>query len=81
MSFEWPRIHKMEEWVEREMTDAVYDYVFEFYGVDELTELTPEQIEEIEAFRDEVSEYSPIQMGFSNLINMWESETWEEQND
>jgi len=81
MSFEWPRIHKMEEWVEREMTDTVYDYVFEFYGVDELTELTPEQIEEIEAFRDEVSEYSPIQMGFSNLINMWESETWEEQND
>ena len=81
MSFEWPRIHKMEEWVEREMTDAVYDYVFEFYGVDELTELTSEQIQEIESFRDDVSEYSPLQMGFSNLINAWESETWEAEND
>lgn len=80
MSFEWPKMYKIDEWVEREVTDAVYEYVFEYYGVDELTELTPEQINEVEGFRDRISDYSPMQWGFSNLINSWESETWEEQN-
>ena len=80
MSFEWPKMYKVDEWVEREVTDAVYEYVFEYYGVNEVTELTPEQINEVEGFRDGISDYSPMQWGFSNLINMWESETWEEQN-
>ena len=29
MSFEWPKMYKVDEWVEREVTDAVYEYVFE----------------------------------------------------
>ena len=76
MSFDWPRIHKWEENLEREITDSVWEYVCEFYGVEEISELTLEQIQEVEAFRDELNEYSPMQWGFSNVINHWESESW-----
>ena len=76
MSFDWPRIHKWEENLEREITDSVWEYVCEFYGVEEISELTLEQIQEVEAFRDELNEYSPMQWGFSNVIIHWESESW-----
>jgi hypothetical protein len=81
MSFDWPRIHKWEERIESDVTDSVYEYVMEHYGVDEIVELTEEQIKEVENFRDELNEYSPMQWGFSNLINHWESETWEAENE
>jgi len=81
MAFEWPRIHKWEDNIESQVTDAVFDYVMEFYGVEEITELTQEQIDEITAFREELNEYSPLQWGFSNLINHWENETWEEEDE
>jgi len=81
MSFEWRRIHKWEDNIESQVTESVYDYVFEYYGVTEVTELTEDQIKEIEDFRDELNEYSPMQWGFSNLINNWESEKWEEENE
>lgn len=72
MSFEWPRIHKWEENIEREVTDNVREYVLEFYGLDEIAELTEEQMNEVQAFRDELNEYSPMQWGFSNIYNEWE---------
>lgn len=81
MSFEWPRIHKWDENIENQVTDAVYEYVFEFYGVNEIGELTEEQINEVSGFRDEISEYSPMQIGFSNLVTHWDSETWEPEDE
>lgn len=81
MAFEWPRIHKWEDNIESQVTDAVFDYVMEFYGVEGITELTQEQIDELAAFREELNEYSPLQWGFSNLINHWENETWEEEDE
>lgn len=80
MSFEWNRMHKWEENIERDITDSVYEYVCEYYGIEEVTELTPEQLEEIEAFRDELNEYNLMQIGFSNLISHVESEHWEKEN-
>ena len=74
MSFEWSRIHKWEENIEHQVTESVYKYVLEYYGADEIEELSQEQIDEISAFRDELNEYSPMQIGFSNLINQWESQ-------
>lgn len=80
MAYEWPRIHKAEENIEMQVTDWVYEHVFEHFGVDEVTELTKEDIQEIESFRDELNEYSPMQWGYSNLINVWENETLEAEN-
>jgi len=72
MSFEWNRIYKWEENHERNITEDVFEYVLEYYGAEEIEELTQEQIDEISAYRDELNEYSIMQIGFSNLINQWE---------
>lgn len=81
MAFEWHRIHKWEDNIESQATDAVFDYVMEFYGVEEITNLTQDQIDEVTAFREDLNEYSPLQWGFTNLVNHWESETWEEEDE
>ena len=80
MSFDWLRIHKWEENIERNVTDSVYEYVCEHYSIDDVEELTEEQLAEVEAFRDELNEYSLMQIGFSNLINHVESIHWEKEN-
>jgi hypothetical protein len=81
MSFEWNRIHKWEDNIERDVTDAVYEYVRDYYDVDEIEDLTEEQIDEVRAFSDEHNEYSPMQIGFSNLFNEWEDLQWEKEHE
>jgi len=79
MSFEWPRMHKWEENIEREVTDGVEEHVMEHYSVDDIANLTKEQIAEIQTWREEhVSEYSPMNWGFSNVYHRWEEENYEE---
>jgi len=67
-------MYKWEENHERNITEDVYEYVLEYYGAEEIEELTQEQIDKISAYRDELNEYSIMQIGFSNLINQWESQ-------
>ena len=79
MSFEWNRIHKWEDNIEREVTDAVYEYVCEYYDIDDVEELTAEQVKELDVYRNEtLNEYSVMQIGFSNLINYWEDANYED---
>lgn len=74
MAFEWNRIHKWEENHERDITESVEQYIFEYYDVNDIEELSQEQIDEIEAWRSEnLHEYNIMQVGFSNLVNHWES--------
>ena len=80
-SFTWPRIHKWEENIEREITDSIWEYICEFYNVEEITDLTLEQIQEVEAFKDNLNKYSIMHLGFSNVINHWENENWETEYD
>jgi len=72
MAFEWHRSHKWEENIEREVTDGLIELIYEQYDVEEISELTEEQIDEIMAYREELNEYSPLQWAFSNVYNMWE---------
>jgi len=73
MSFEWNNMHGLEERIEGEITDSLYEAVCSFYEVDDVIDLTEEQLKEIEAFRDEhVHEYALVQVAFSNLISWWE---------
>ena len=75
MSYEWPRIHKVEDNFYMEISEVVWEQVSDHYGVDEIEELTEEQIAELEDFRtNELAEYSLLQAGYSNLINHWESQ-------
>ena len=41
--FNWPRIHKYEENFERDIIDSVYGYIFQYYGIEEIKQLTKEQ--------------------------------------
>ena len=77
MAFEWPKIYKVEEQIEQQSVDWVYEYVCEFYDVEDIEELTEEQINEIDKYRDGLSSYSVMQFGFSNIINQWESAQYE----
>lgn len=81
MSFEWNRIHKWEDNIEREITDSVFEYVCEYYGIDDVDDLTKDQLLDIIAFREELNEYSPMQIGFSNLINQIEDMFLESEDD
>ena len=74
MAFEWPKIYKSEEWFEQQATEWVFDYVCEFYDVEDIEELTELQIEEIVQYREYVlNAFSPMQLGFSNIISQWEN--------
>ena len=81
MSFEWNRIHKWEDNIEREVTDGVFEYVCEYYEVDDVNDLTKDQLLDIIEFREELNEYSPMQIGFSNLINHMEDMFLENEDD
>ena len=78
MAFEWNRIHKSEDYVDNIVSEIVFERVTEHYEVEDVIDLTQEQLEEIVYFREhELQEYSPLQRGFSDVINRWESENWE----
>ena len=74
MKFEWNKIHKYEENFEREIREAVEEYVLEFYDIESVGELTEEDISSITDFKNWIGEYSVMQIGFSELIAEWESE-------
>jgi len=75
MSYDWPRSHKVEDNLMMEINEIVYEHVLEHFGVDEIEDLSEEQIAEVETFRScQLGEYSVLQGGYSNLISMWESQ-------
>ena len=73
MSFEWNGVHKSDEHFSNEISESVNQFVFEYYKIEEIEELTREQIDELDHFRTKVlDERSVMQVGFSNLISGWE---------
>ena len=69
------KIHKWEESVEQQMTDWLFETICETYGVEEVTEVSKEQYDEIMKFyEDEVSEYSCTGIAFTNFMNQWDDE-------
>jgi len=82
MAFEWDRIYKWEENHERSITEDVEEYICEYYQIDHIDELTEEQVNDIDNFRNnDLSEYSVMQIGFSNVINAWEDADYEDNYD
>jgi hypothetical protein len=80
MAFEWNKIHKYEDNFEREIIESVDEYVFEYYGVEELEELTDNQVSEIETFASELNEYSVMQIGINNLMMRYEDVKYDREN-
>ena len=73
-NYTWHRVHKTEENLGHIIDEWVFDHVMEWFDVEDIADLTEEQIEEVDYFRsNELHEYSPLQWGFSSLCNLWES--------
>ena len=71
MAFEWNRMYKWEENHERNITEDVEEYICEQYNINHYTSMTPSQYAEVEAFWQEMHEYSIMRIGFSNVCNNW----------
>ena len=79
MSFDWNRIHKHEEQVENDIYDRVSEQICYFYNVEDVADLTIEQMDEVRAFVDnDLSEYSIMQRGFTDVFNYWEDNQWDD---
>ena len=74
MTFQPFRIHKHEEAVENDIFERVKEIVGNYYKVENIENLTPSQIDEIQEYQNtELGEGSVMHIGFSDLINYWES--------
>ncbi len=79
MSFDWNRIHKHEEQVENDIFDRVSEQICSFYNVEDVADLTIEQMDEVRTFVDnDLSEYSIMQRGFTDVFNYWEDNQWDD---
>ena len=70
MAFEWNRMYKWEENVERGITEDVEEYICEHYSISSVLEMTEEQYQEVEAFAKEY-ESSIMHIGFTNVLHNW----------
>ena len=70
MAFEWNKMYKWEENHERNITADVEEYICEYYNIDSIFDLTPEQYKEIEAYASEY-EFSIMNLGFKNVLEEW----------
>jgi hypothetical protein len=71
--YSWDRIYKIEEFYESQIISDVMENVLEHFDVEEIEMLTDDQIEQVRSFREELNEYSVMQIGYSDVINIWES--------
>ena len=77
--FDWARMYKDEEYIEREAYSCVETAICNHYNIEEISTLTEAQWVEIHAWQEEnVGEYSPMNMGFSDVYNVWEMENGDE---
>ena len=73
--FEWARMYKAEEYIEREAYSAVETAIIDHYNITEVADLTQEQWDDIHEWQEKnVSEYSPMNIGFADVYNVWEME-------
>ena len=72
------RPHKMLDWLENEVTEWAFGIVQEHFGVEDPTELSEEQIQEVIAEWERLLEsnmgYDFLAMGFRNVVGSWENE-------
>lgn len=70
MNFGWSRIDKMEEYYIREIEQSTEQYVKEFYQVESLGDLTPDQQKEIEKFEDKLREINELNVMLWGLTHV-----------
>jgi hypothetical protein len=73
MSFNWPKHYKTEEWIENEISEAVFNIVTEQYGIEDVTELSKDQLNEVMQWAENhLPAFSLLKVGFTNISESWE---------
>ena len=81
MSFEINRAHKWMENIENDITGQLELDIAAHYGVEELSELSEDNIAELDAYADELSEdgyLSIFGMCIRNITSWWENENYDD---
>ena len=77
IGFQWEEIFNIEEMIALQAREQVLSYIFQYYNVENIENLTKKQISEIIKFKDEeLSKHSNLKSGFNDAIAMWESDFW-----
>lgn len=75
MAFDAGKIHKLQDYLESTAYDWMEDRVKDFYDVEETTELSKEQVEEIEVYSDSDDCYeSYVGMALRTICDQWRDE-------
>jgi hypothetical protein len=77
MAFKWNKMYKWEENHDRAIDEDVEEYISEYYKVEDIADLTREQITEIQLFVENLNEHSVMINGFYRLLSRWDDEQWE----
>tara|TARA_R110002153_G_scaffold29711_16_gene91280 strand:+ start:12317 stop:12556 length:240 start_codon:yes stop_codon:yes gene_type:complete len=72
--FNWPKIHKTESMVEDYAYGIVESNIIDYFQVEELTDITVEQMDEVIEFKDNYNEYSVLYSAFNSIIDVWTME-------
>lgn len=78
-TFSIAKPYKWIENIEREITDGIWEDVMIWFNVDDVSNLTEANIEELEMYHSEIEEdgyLDMISIGIRNIINWWENETY-----
>jgi len=71
--FNWKKIHKWEDNYLRQVDEDVEEYVLEFFGVEEVPQLTEKQMQAVMRFSvEELPDYHIMQSGIATLLYNWE---------
>ena len=66
------KILKAEWNIEAQIIELVHEHVLSHFGVEEVKELTEENITEVQGFWDTIGEYNIMGIGYSDIIAEWE---------
>jgi len=76
MAFDWENIHKWEENIENLIIRETFEYVQEYYSVNNIEDLTAEQVAEIEEFAEsDYTQHSLMYRGLREVVEQHNSMT------
>ena len=81
MAFQVHKQHKLQDQIEQLAYDWAIEDVTEYYGVEELTELNQEQIDEIFAYSESDDCYEGyVGVVLRTICDQWENEQDDQEN-
>ena len=74
MSYDAGKTSKLLDMLEETATEWMNNHVTDYYEVDEIEQLTEEQITEVQQYRENDCDDDFVALALGNLINLWEME-------